>query len=139
LTSASFGLVWALFNPFPVAKIMSQLTAGSCARISAAEPEDEDLFTTHHTLQFLSIKKVNPPNSASNAPDRFRIIMSDGIHFVQAMLATQLNSLVQEQQITKNSIAVIEKLTCNYVQEKRWARRVFFLWSGSLTFSLSDL
>lgn len=97
-----------------------QLTAGSCARLHHATPEDEDLFNSPHTVQFLSIKKVTPTSTTNNpSVDRYRIILSDGINFVQAMLATQLNHLVQENAIGKHTVATIEKLTCNYVQEKR--------------------
>ncbi|KAI0636673.1 replication factor-a protein [Trametes polyzona] len=51
--------------------------------------------------------------------DRYRVIVSDGEHFLQSMLATQLNHLVEEEQILKHSIAVIEKFTCNLVQGKK--------------------
>lgn len=94
-----------------------QLTAGSCKLLQNATPEDVDVFNTQHTVQFLSIKKVGNP--AASTPDRYRIIMSDGIHYMQAMLATQLNGMVQDNTIGKNTVAVLEKLTCNYVQDKR--------------------
>jgi replication factor A1 len=96
---------------------MVQLSAGSCLRLSAAAPDDESVFGVEHTVQFLSIKKVNAPNPGGT--DRHRIIISDGLHFIQAMLATQLNELVNNNTIGKHTIATIEKLTCNYVQEKR--------------------
>lgn len=102
---------------------MVQLTAGSCYRLQHATPEDEELFNGQHTVQFLSIKKVNSVNPGG--VDRYRIIMSDGIYFIQAMLATQLNSMVNDNTIGKHTIAVIEKLTCNYVQEKRYATHLF--------------
>ncbi|KAG6851296.1 hypothetical protein H0H93_011732 [Arthromyces matolae] len=95
---------------------MVQLSAGICARLNAASPEDQDLLDGPHTVQFLSIKKVNAGNASI---DRFRIIVSDGINFIQAMLATQLNVMVTEATIGKNTVAVLEKLTCNYVQEKK--------------------
>ncbi|KAF9469219.1 hypothetical protein BDZ94DRAFT_1207242 [Collybia nuda] len=97
---------------------MVQLTAGSCYRLHHATVEEEEIFNTPHTIQFLSIKKVNAGASGA-APDRFRVIMSDGVYFIQAMLATQLNSMVNDNTIGKHTIAVVEKLTCNYVQEKR--------------------
>ncbi|GLB34780.1 putative as part of the replication protein A (RPA RP-A), a single-stranded DNA-binding heterotrimeric complex, may play an essential role in DNA replication, recombination and repair [Lyophyllum shimeji] len=96
---------------------MVQLTAGSCYRLYNSSPDDESVFNGPHTVQFLSIKKVNAGNPGG--VDRYRIIMSDGINFLQAMLATQLNSMVNDQTIGKHTVAVIEKLTCNYVQEKR--------------------
>ncbi|KAG6917933.1 hypothetical protein DXG01_000370 [Tephrocybe rancida] len=96
---------------------MVQLTAGICARLHHASPDDQELFNGPHTVQFLSIKKVNSGNSGP--VDRYRIIVSDGINFLQAMLATQLNGMVNDATIGKHTVAVIEKLTCNYVQEKK--------------------
>ncbi|KZP17889.1 replication factor-a protein [Athelia psychrophila] len=99
---------------------MSQLSAGTCLRLHNAQAGDEDLFNSGHTVQFLSIKQVTPATSGNNAVvERYRIIISDGEHFLQAMLATQLNHMVKENSIGKNSIAVIDKLTCNFVQGKR--------------------
>lgn len=53
--------------------------------------------------------------------------MSDGIHFIQAMLATQLNSMVHDETIRKHTVVVIEKLSCNNVQEKRYASRLLVI------------
>ena len=97
-----------------------QLSAGICARLSEASPTEIEELGSGYTVQLLSIKKVtNPPNSTATI-DRYRIILSDGVHFVQAMLATQLNELVSNGDIVKNSIVVIDKLTCNFVHEKRF-------------------
>ncbi|KAI9462214.1 hypothetical protein HD554DRAFT_2289372 [Boletus coccyginus] len=98
---------------------MSQLSAGVCARLNDASPEEIDELGSGYTVQLLSIKKVNQTTSTAPAIDRYRIILSDGVHFVQAMLATQLNELVSRGDIVKNSIVVIDKLTCNFVQDKR--------------------
>lgn len=95
-----------------------QLSAGVCARLSEASPTEIDELGTGYTVQLLSIKKV-AQSTTTAAIDRYRIILSDGVHFVQAMLATQLNELVSRGDIVKNSIVVIDKLTCNFVQDKR--------------------
>lgn len=98
-----------------------QLTAGSCELLQKATPEDVDVFNTQHIMQFLSIKNVGRSTTAtSSTPDRYCIIMSDGIHYMKAMLATQLNGMVQDNTIGKHTVAVLEKLTCNYVQETRY-------------------
>ncbi|OBZ69131.1 Replication factor A protein 1 [Grifola frondosa] len=96
-----------------------QLTAGICARLNNAKDADDDILNCSPTLQFLSFKKVTPNAGSSTNVDRYRIIVSDGEHFLQAMLATQLNHLVEEGQIIKQTIAIIEKFTCNMVQGKR--------------------
>ncbi|KAJ3506293.1 hypothetical protein NMY22_g17301 [Coprinellus aureogranulatus] len=97
-----------------------QLSAGSCKRLQTAPHSDDTVYDSPHTIQFLSIKKVNSTNANGGPLERYRIIVSDGIHFIQAMLATQLNSLVNEQTITRNTVAVIEKSTCNTVQGKKY-------------------
>lgn len=98
---------------------MSQLSAGICRRLNEAPQEEIDQLASGHTVQLLSIKKVAPTNNSTTATDRFRIIISDGVHFVQAMLATQLNDLVANGDINKNTVVIIDKLACNFVQDKR--------------------
>ena len=102
-----------------------QLTEGICERLSNSEnePNSEALFTSQPTLQLLSFKKV-PPSGGNNSIDRYRVIVSDGKYFLQSMLATQLNHLVEEEVILKGAIVVIEKFTCNIVQGKRYVRFV---------------
>jgi replication factor A1 len=100
----------------------AQLTAGSCTRLQFSEPDDASVFESPHTIQFLSIKKVSAANpNTAGSMDRYRIIISDGVHFIQAMLATQLNEMVQKNEIGKHTVAIVDKATCNYVQSKRFA------------------
>ncbi|KAJ8507485.1 hypothetical protein ONZ45_g10141 [Pleurotus djamor] len=99
-----------------------QLTAGICARLQNPSPGDEDLFNQPCTLQLLSVKKVtigsaSAPTTTTN--ERYRVIISDGTHYVQAMLATQLNNLVLDGVIGKNTIVILDKMTSNCVQGKR--------------------
>ncbi|CDO73580.1 hypothetical protein BN946_scf185014.g50 [Trametes cinnabarina] len=95
-----------------------QLTTGICARLSNSENDDDELYNSQPVVQFLSFKRV-PPSGGASTMDRYRVIVSDGEHFLQSMLATQLNHLVEEEQVLKHSIAVIEKFTCNLVQGKK--------------------
>ena len=94
-----------------------QLTAGICSRININVSDDDELFNIQPTVQLLSFKKI-PPTSGPSV-DRYRVIVSDGEHFVQSMLATQLNYLVEEDAIAKCTIAIIEKFSVNLVQGKR--------------------
>ncbi|KAJ7461513.1 hypothetical protein FB451DRAFT_1562794 [Mycena latifolia] len=96
---------------------MNQLTAGSCQALQNAAPGDASLFDATHTLQLLSVRLVSSNNTS--AMERYRIIVSDGEYFIQAMLATQLNSLVKDEEIRKNTIVNVTKMTCNFVQDKR--------------------
>ncbi|EIW84857.1 replication factor-A protein 1 [Coniophora puteana RWD-64-598 SS2] len=98
---------------------MTQLSAGICQRLQEATPEDIDNIGSGHTVQLLSIKKVSQSANSSNTVDRYRLIISDGVHFIQAMLATKLNDLVANNELGKNTVVIIDQLTCNFVQEKR--------------------
>ena len=107
------------------------LSGGICQRLNAGDSNDESIWSTKPTLQFLSIKKVVPgtnpgPNNPSATTDRYRIIISDGLHFLQAMLATQLNYLVEEDRIGKNTIALIENMSCQTITDKRSVSRLLF-------------
>ncbi|KAI9446599.1 replication factor-a protein [Lactarius indigo] len=104
----------------------TDLTQGICERLNFGDKDDESLWSTKPTLQFLSIKKVvastatnSPGNQSTSTTDRYRIIISDGVHFLQAMLATQLNHLVEEDRIGKNTIALIENMSCQHIMDKR--------------------
>jgi len=110
--------------------ITPALSEGICQRLNSGEKDDEALWNSKPTLQFLSIKKVQPNSIAGTAnnpstvtADRYRIIISDGLYFLQAMLATQLNHLVEDERVGKNTIAVIENMSCQLIQEKRFVYR----------------
>ncbi|KAH9928151.1 replication factor-a protein [Fomitopsis serialis] len=96
-----------------------QLTAGICSRLADVTNIEDKILESQPTIQFLSFKKVAPTTAGAATVDRYRIIVSDGEHFLQAMLATQLNHLIEEERIKKHSIAVIDKFSCNLVQDKR--------------------
>ncbi|KIK98077.1 hypothetical protein PAXRUDRAFT_824259 [Paxillus rubicundulus Ve08.2h10] len=96
-----------------------QLSAGICTRLNEASETEIDELSSGYTVQLLSIKKVNSSTAIASATDRYRVIISDGVHFVQAMIATQLNELVSKGDLLKNTIVIIDKLTFNFVQDKR--------------------
>jgi replication factor A1 len=99
---------------------MHQLSAGSCERIFNTTSPGDPVLSELHTLQILSIKLVNSNMSTGNPVDRYRIIMSDGIHYFQAMLATQLNPYVQDKRIERHSVVTIEKMTSNPMNGKQY-------------------
>jgi replication factor A1 len=92
-----------------------QLSTGCCEHLPLSS-YDEDPHWREPVVQFLSVKKVHRRNS-----ERYRLIVSDGKHFIQGMLAIQCNALVESEEIQNFSVAVIEKWTSNTVQNKRCA------------------
>jgi replication factor A1 len=104
-----------------------QLTEGICQKLNTGSKDDESLWNSKPTVQLLSLKKVNAGSTGGTANDRYRIILSDGQHFLQAMLATQLNHLVDDDRVGKNTIMIIENMSCQHIQEKRSVCRLLFL------------
>jgi len=68
------------------------------------------------TVQLLDIK---PIISQSGTADRYRLVISDGQHFMQAMLATQLNNMVEQNEIAKLSVVRLREFICNVVQNRK--------------------
>jgi replication factor A1 len=48
-----------------------------------------------------------------------RIILSDGVHFIQSMLATQLNSMVEDKSLDKNVVIKLVSYVTNAVQGRK--------------------
>jgi replication factor A1 len=67
-------------------------------------------------LQVLNIKKV----VSTGGSDRYRLIVSDGIHYMQSMLATQLNDLIVDDKLQRNGYIQVDKYVVNNVQGKRY-------------------
>lgn len=69
--------------------------------------------------QVLDVKKIQPNPGQAAGSERFRLIISDGIYFQQAMLATQLNPLVNDGLIAPNALITLDDFICNEVQGKK--------------------
>jgi replication factor A1 len=74
-------------------------------------------------LQILAIKKIN--STTPNSAERWRLVLSDGTFFVQSMLATQLNHLVNNNEIVKGCLIKLGQYTMNKMKEKRYDTRYF--------------
>lgn len=102
-----------------------QLTQGACQMFTDAPLSSEDpsnpIFDSNPRVQILSIKKVTP--GGPNPVERHRVIISDGVHFVQGMLAAQLNSLVLEGLAVKNSVVNLTKWAVNTLTTQQQNKR----------------
>jgi replication factor A1 len=67
------------------------------------------------TVQVIDIKKLG----ANNGADRYRLVISDGVHYQQAMLATQLNHYVESGSLATNCLVQLNECLCNTVSNKR--------------------
>ncbi|XP_031483992.1 replication protein A 70 kDa DNA-binding subunit A-like [Nymphaea colorata] len=66
-------------------------------------------------LQVYDIKLV----MSQAANDRYRLLLSDGTHMQQSMLASQLNHYVKSGQLQKGSIVQMIEYICNTIQNRK--------------------
>jgi replication factor A1 len=100
---------------------------GICARLyTAVDEELEQLQSSGPLVQVLWIKKVL--TSKGKPKERYGLIVSDGKHMLQAVIATHLNFLIEDGQVGKNSIVKLDEFKMSGVgEDNRCARleRVF--------------
>ena len=63
----------------------------------------------HPVLQVIDVKKIGAANAGPTAADRYRLVLSDGENYQQAMLATQLNDLVLSGGVKKNTVIRVDE------------------------------
>lgn len=82
-----------------------RLTAGAVERILNNQQVDKPV------LQVLNFKPIS-----SNTADRYRLLLSDGVQcHTYAMLGTQLNCMINNNEIDKFAVVQLDKYMCNVV------------------------
>ena len=81
-----------------------QLSTGCCAHLPLSSCDNDLNWKEEYVVQFLLVKKVVRGNS-----ERYRLIISDGMYFIQGMLTTHYSALVEAEKIQDFTVAVIEK------------------------------
>lgn len=69
-------------------------------------------------LQCLQIKPL--ASQAGGGPERYRIVLSDVTNYVQCMLATQVNHVIHDNKLVRNSIVRITQYQANSVKGKKY-------------------
>ncbi|MQM01942.1 hypothetical protein Taro_034700 [Colocasia esculenta] len=87
------------------------LTAGAIADITNGGAEG-----MKPVLQVADLKLVQ---TVQNTTERFRMVLSDGVHAQQAMLATQMNPMVKSGQLQKGSVVQLNEFICNLIQNRK--------------------
>lgn len=67
-------------------------------------------------LQVVDIRQVN---TVQNTVERYRMLLSDGSHLQQAMLATQMNHVIKSGKLQKGSIVQLIEFICNLIQNRK--------------------
>ncbi|XP_052210578.1 replication protein A 70 kDa DNA-binding subunit A-like [Diospyros lotus] len=86
------------------------LTEGAIAMLSSGDGQAGDVKPV---LQVADLRLVNTQNQTN---ERYRILLSDGVHLQQGMLATQKNELVRSHALQKGSIVQLTQFVCNVIQ-----------------------
>ncbi|KAG0479184.1 hypothetical protein HPP92_013903 [Vanilla planifolia] len=90
---------------------LANLSRGSIAAISQGVGDD-----LQPVLQVVEIRLVN---TVKSSVERYRMLLSDGVHHQQGMLATQMNDIVKSGQLQKGSIVKLNEFFCNTIQGRR--------------------
>ncbi|WFD05638.1 Replication factor A protein 1 [Malassezia vespertilionis] len=93
-----------------------QLTEGVIARMLDSSDADAPVDPV---CQVLSLKKLQTNSANSNVSERYRVVLSDGVYYTQAMLATQLKPLVEDHTLDRNMVVRISQYTSNTVQNRK--------------------
>jgi replication factor A1 len=91
----------------------AQLTPRAVAAISE---HGEGEGRLKPVLQVMDVRLVN---TTRNAAERFRMVLSDGVHTLQAMLSTAENRWVKDGAIIKGTIVHLLEFTCSTIQTRR--------------------
>ena len=68
-------------------------------------------------MQVLQIKQMGA--AAQGGADRYRLVMSDGQHYVQSMLATQANHVVHDNKLVRGCLVNLQQYTPNNLKGKK--------------------
>lgn len=70
-------------------------------------------------LQVLEIRTIAMASAATSQAERYKLKLSDGTHFMQAMLTTNHNHMIYDGSLQENGLIRLDEYVCNTVQEKR--------------------
>lgn len=93
---------------------MSQLTQGGIRRM--VESGGSANNGEQPICQILTVKKI--ANNSGTGADRYRVILSDGEVYIQAMLSTQTAHLVEEGQVDRHCLVRVMHYTANQVSNR---------------------
>lgn len=93
----------------------TSLTASAVREVVATGKQEPNF---NPICQVINIKNVTNKASNSGQPSRYRIIISDGECYMQGMLATQLNHLIESKELDTHHVVRITQFMVNGVKGK---------------------
>ena len=91
-----------------------KLTTGVCKQICDPDVQSSTLFSLialKPVVQVVQVKKATVKPSQKINGDVWTIYISDGVHFVAAVLKKELGVLVHEKKVIKNVVIQINSYT----------------------------
>ena len=67
----------------------------------------------------LQVADLKPDSGQQQKTELFRMLLSDGVHSQQSMLAAALNHLVTDGALRAGSIVQLQDITCNNIEGRR--------------------
>eukprot|EP00029_Vermamoeba_vermiformis_P008576 TRINITY_DN4060_c0_g1_i1.p1 TRINITY_DN4060_c0_g1~~TRINITY_DN4060_c0_g1_i1.p1 ORF type:complete len:640 (+),score=209.03 TRINITY_DN4060_c0_g1_i1:32-1921(+) len=93
-----------------------QLSAGFIAGICRGDPRWQNAPAF---VQIIEVKKLANSNAANTQAEKHRLIVSDGVHFMQAILASQLSHYVADGTVAALSIVKVTQYNINDVNNRK--------------------
>ncbi len=98
----------------PTAPSQQLLTRGFRAIFS-----DSDIRSRFPTSPVLQCLQIKPLPAQPNAPERYRVVLSDLQNYVQTMLATQANHVIHDGKLTRGCIVRVKEYQKNQIKAKK--------------------
>jgi hypothetical protein len=97
-----------------MAEEIPQLTTGVCDQIASSSSKDDPVWASSPIMQIVQAKVIE-----TGGQTRWRIIISDGAHVLQAMVITALNTLFENGDAGKGTIVRLLRFGINTIQGRR--------------------
>jgi len=92
-----------------------QLTTGFLNDIASLPGQDNPVWSSSPIVQFVQTRPIEMGQQG-----RWRTVISDGAHVMQAMVATQHNPMFENGEVKKGTIIRIARFAINKLQDRRW-------------------
>ncbi|UZJ52680.1 hypothetical protein CBS101457_002000 [Exobasidium rhododendri] len=94
---------------------LSDLTKNAIRDMQADDGSDQVIDPI---CQVLTVKKIAPKGGES-LPDRFRVILSDGDYYAQAMLSTQTKRIIDSGELNRNCLIKVISYAVNTIADRK--------------------
>lgn len=96
-----------------------QLTEGAIEMLSSGKWQPADVKPVLQVIELRGIpSQTSSAVSGGEKPERYGLMLSDGLFFQKAVVATHRNSMVRSQQMQKGSVVQLREYVCNFIRDR---------------------